>query len=147
MKLMDVKQILPAPGRHVLVFSATPGSAWPWFESTWEGLDDDGNPRWYGIDRDPIENVTLWTELPCLDSESDLESDKNSLSIESLNLSVRARRILQSNNIESVGHLCGHTALQLREFRNMGQTTINEIREKLSAIGMRLKYDPVEPNP
>jgi len=63
---------------------------------------------------------------------------KLSMSLAELDLSVRASNCLESENINSVRDLVVHTEDQLLEVRNFGETTLNEVREKLQAIGLRL---------
>jgi DNA-directed RNA polymerase subunit alpha len=55
-----------------------------------------------------------------------------------LKLSVRASNCLESENINTVRDLVRFTEDQLLEVRNFGETTLNEVREKLSELGLRL---------
>jgi DNA-directed RNA polymerase subunit alpha len=66
-----------------------------------------------------------------------LES-KLAMSLAELNLSVRATNCLESENINTVRDLVTKTEDQLLEVRNFGETTLNEVREKLADIGLRL---------
>lgn len=63
---------------------------------------------------------------------------KLAMSLAELNLSVRASNCLESENINTVRDLVVCTEDQLLEVRNFGETTLNEVREKLAAIGLRL---------
>jgi DNA-directed RNA polymerase subunit alpha len=63
---------------------------------------------------------------------------KLAMSLAELNLSVRASNCLESENINTVYDLATRTEDQLLEVRNFGETTLNEVREKLHAIGLRL---------
>ena len=63
---------------------------------------------------------------------------KLNMSLAELDLSVRATNCLESENITSVRDLVIRTESQLLEVRNFGETTLNEVREKLSDIGLRL---------
>jgi DNA-directed RNA polymerase subunit alpha len=63
---------------------------------------------------------------------------KLAMSLAELELSVRATNCLESENITSVRDLVTHTEEQLLEVRNFGETTLAEVREKLSDIGLRL---------
>jgi DNA-directed RNA polymerase subunit alpha len=63
---------------------------------------------------------------------------KLSMSLAELSLSVRASNCLESENINTVRDLVVRTEDQLLEVRNFGETTLNEVREKLHAIGLRL---------
>jgi DNA-directed RNA polymerase subunit alpha len=63
---------------------------------------------------------------------------KLAMSLAELNLSVRASNCLESENINTVRDLVSRTEDQLLEVRNFGETTLNEVREKLNYIGLRL---------
>jgi DNA-directed RNA polymerase subunit alpha len=63
---------------------------------------------------------------------------KLAMSLAELELSVRATNCLESENILTVRDLAGRTEEQLLEVRNFGDTTLTEVREKLSDIGLRL---------
>jgi len=51
---------------------------------------------------------------------------------------VRATNCLESENIHTVRDLVQRSEDQLLEVRNFGETTLNEVREKLSDLGLRL---------
>jgi DNA-directed RNA polymerase subunit alpha len=63
---------------------------------------------------------------------------KLGMNLAELDLSVRATNCLESENIITVGDLVSRTDEQLLEVRNFGETTLAEVREKLSDIGLRL---------
>jgi len=63
---------------------------------------------------------------------------KLAMSLAELDLSVRATNCLESENINTVRDLVTRTEEQLLEVRNFGETTLTEVREKLSDIGLRL---------
>ena len=63
---------------------------------------------------------------------------KLGMSLAELELSVRATNCLESENITTVRDLVTRTEEQLLEVRNFGETTLAEVREKLSDIGLRL---------
>ena len=63
---------------------------------------------------------------------------KLSMSLAELNLSVRATNCLESENIHTVRDLVVRTEDQLLDVRNFGETTLNEVREKLTELGLRL---------
>ena len=63
---------------------------------------------------------------------------KLNLSLAELRLSVRASNCLESENINTVRDLVAHTEDQLLEVRNFGDTTLNEVKEKLTELGMHL---------
>lgn len=58
-----------------------------------------------------------------------------------LNLSVRARKCMSRLGINSVGELIQRSADELLESKNFGQTSLSEVREKLSALGLSLRGD------
>jgi DNA-directed RNA polymerase subunit alpha len=66
-----------------------------------------------------------------------LES-KLSMSLSDLKLSVRATNCLESENIHTVRDLVRRNEDQLLEVRNFGETTLNEVQEKLAELGLRL---------
>jgi len=69
----------------------------------------------------------------------DLElEEKLGMSLAELNLSVRATNCLESEGVNSVRDLVCRTEDQLLQVRNFGETTLAEVRERLSAIGLRL---------
>ncbi|MDO5553369.1 MAG: DNA-directed RNA polymerase subunit alpha [Planctomycetia bacterium] len=63
---------------------------------------------------------------------------KLAMSLAELNLSVRATNCLETENINSVRELVIRNEDSLLEVRNFGETTLNEVKEKLTAIGLRL---------
>jgi DNA-directed RNA polymerase subunit alpha len=72
-------------------------------------------------------------------SPIDLElEDKLGMSLAELNLSVRATNCLESEGINTVRDLVTKNEDQLLQVRNFGETTLDEVRERLSAIGLRL---------
>ncbi|MCA8944152.1 MAG: tetratricopeptide repeat protein [Planctomycetes bacterium] len=56
-----------------------------------------------------------------------------------LDLSVRARRIVDLLKIRSIGDLCNRTAAELLACPNFGQTSLNEIKTKLDELGVALR--------
>lgn len=72
-------------------------------------------------------------------SPVDLEmEEKLSRSLAELNLSVRATNCLESEGINTVRDLVSRTEDQLLQVRNFGETTLQEVRERLGAIALRL---------
>lgn len=70
-------------------------------------------------------------------SDAALEAKLN-VSVTDMNLSVRALNSLQSESIQTVRDLVSRTADQLLDMRNFGDQTLNEVREKLGEMGLRL---------
>ena len=62
-------------------------------------------------------------------------------SIGDLNLSVRARKCMSKLNIQTLGDLLKHTGDELLECKNFGITSLNEVREKLTGMALKLKND------
>ncbi|MBA4020462.1 MAG: RNA polymerase subunit alpha domain protein [Pirellula sp.] len=62
-------------------------------------------------------------------------------SIADLNLSVRARKCMVRLNIQTVGELVRRTGDELLECKNFGVTSLNEVREKLTQYGIKLRGD------
>jgi len=63
---------------------------------------------------------------------------KLSMSLAELDLSVRATNCLESEEIHTVRDLIAKSEEELLEMRNFGETTLSEVREKLSDIGLKL---------
>jgi len=61
--------------------------------------------------------------------------------ISDLNLSVRARKCMIRLGLNTVGELLRRTGDDLLECKNFGVTSLNEVREKLTASGMKLRGD------
>jgi DNA-directed RNA polymerase subunit alpha len=53
-------------------------------------------------------------------------------------LSVRARNCLANMDIKSLGDLVSHSEAELLEFKNFGETSLNEIKRVLGQKGLRL---------
>ena len=70
-----------------------------------------------------------------VDQASDM---KLGMSLSELQLSVRATNCLESEGIFTVRDLVSLSEDQLLEVRNFGETTLIEVREKLSDAGLRL---------
>ncbi len=64
--------------------------------------------------------------------------NKLNMSIDDLRLSVRASNCLEAENIGSVRELVSKTEDQLLEFRNFGDTTLTEVKAKLTELGLHL---------
>lgn len=61
--------------------------------------------------------------------------------ISDLNLSVRARKCMIRLGLNTVGELLRRTGDDLLECKNFGVTSLNEVREKLSLQGLKLRGD------
>jgi DNA-directed RNA polymerase subunit alpha len=56
-----------------------------------------------------------------------------------LQLSVRSRKCLQRLGINTLGELCTRSEQELLGTRNFGQTSLNEIKRRLSELGLHLR--------
>ena len=63
---------------------------------------------------------------------------KLNMSLAELKLSVRAMNCLESENIHTVRDLVQKSEDQLLEVRNFGETTLSEVKEKLTELGLYL---------
>lgn len=66
------------------------------------------------------------------------------MSVNEIELSVRAANCLNNANIITVGQLASKTEADMLKYRNFGKKSLNEIRSKLSELGFGLgyKFDP-----
>jgi len=62
-------------------------------------------------------------------------------SVEELNLSVRARKCMSRLNLRTIGELMSRSADDLLEAKNFGMTSLNEVRERLGSMGLKLRND------
>ncbi len=65
------------------------------------------------------------------------------MSVNEIELSVRAANCLNNANITTVGQLAMKTESEMLKYRNFGKKSLNEIKEKLAALGLTLgmKFD------
>ncbi len=61
--------------------------------------------------------------------------------ISELNLSVRARKCMIRLGVTTIGDLIRRTGDELLECKNFGVTSLNEVREKLTVHGLKLRGD------
>ena len=61
--------------------------------------------------------------------------------VSELNLSVRARKCMNRLNIATLGDLCQRTSDELLEAKNFGITSLTEVKEKLTGLGLKLRGD------
>ena len=59
--------------------------------------------------------------------------------IEQIEFSVRARRVLEALNIVTIGDLANKSEAELLSQKNFGQTSLNEMRQRLSEYGLRFR--------
>jgi DNA-directed RNA polymerase subunit alpha len=65
------------------------------------------------------------------------------MSVNEIELSVRAANCLNNANITTIGQLAMKTEQEMLKYRNFGKKSLNEIKEKLAALGLSLgmKFD------
>lgn len=61
--------------------------------------------------------------------------------ISELSLSVRARKCMSKLNLQTVGDLAKRSSDDLLECKNFGVTSLNEVRDKLASLGLKLRND------
>ena len=77
----------------------------------------------------------------------EIESDANQLNryllkkVDELELSVRSANCLKNDNIIYIGDLVGKTEAEMLRTPNFGRKSLNEIKEVLSSMGLRLGMD------
>jgi DNA-directed RNA polymerase subunit alpha len=77
------------------------------------------------------------TEEPGSDLDSELQ-DKLNMSVQELELSVRANNCLESAKIETVAQLVNFSEADLLKIRSFGKTSLREVKRKLQDIGLSL---------
>src|SRR4029079_979788 len=91
------------------------------------------------------------------EEEADKQDDEKAklkkllnMSVNEIELSVRAANCLNNANITTVGQLAMKTEAHMLKYRNFGKKSLNEIKEKLTSLGLTLgmKFESglVEPN-
>jgi DNA-directed RNA polymerase subunit alpha len=66
------------------------------------------------------------------------------MSVNEIELSVRAANCLNNANITTVGQLAMKSEQEMLKYRNFGKKSLNEIKEKLAGLGLTLgmKFEP-----
>ena len=66
------------------------------------------------------------------------------MSVNEIELSVRAANCLNNANITTVGQLAMKTEQEMLKYRNFGKKSLNEIKDKLAGLGLSLgmKFEP-----
>ncbi|MDB4772459.1 MAG: DNA-directed RNA polymerase subunit alpha [Verrucomicrobiaceae bacterium] len=78
-------------------------------------------------------------EAPEAQSEENQELKKLlNMSVNEIELSVRAANCLNNANITTVGQLAMKTEAEMLKYRNFGKKSLNEIKDKLSELGLSL---------
>jgi len=86
-------------------------------------------------DKDPIE----FEEVKQNTSQENTSLKKLlNMSVNEIELSVRAANCLNNANITTVGHLAMKSESEMLKYRNFGKKSLNEIKEKLQSLGLTL---------
>lgn len=82
-----------------------------------------------------------YTSFSMGDGYAPSESDDGLLSrtIESIEFSVRSRRVLEQLGIRTLGELASRSEIELMSQKNFGQTSLNEMKQKLSEFGLEFR--------
>jgi DNA-directed RNA polymerase subunit alpha len=88
-----------------------------------------------GYDKNAVEFEKEETKVD--DEKSKLKKLLN-MSVNEIELSVRAANCLNNANITSVGQLAMKTESEMLKYRNFGKKSLNEIKEKLATLGLSL---------
>jgi DNA-directed RNA polymerase subunit alpha len=86
-----------------------------------------------------VEGGTLAPEGDETAKRKELE-DLLSKSVDMLDLSVRSKNCLDSENVQTIGELVRMTEQDLLKVRNFGKTSLKEVKTKLQALGLALGY-------
>jgi DNA-directed RNA polymerase subunit alpha len=73
-----------------------------------------------------------------IDPEREELRKKLSISVNEIELSVRAANCLNNANITTVGELAQKTESEMLKYRNFGKKSLNEIKQKLYELGLTL---------
>ncbi|MCL6597464.1 MAG: DNA-directed RNA polymerase subunit alpha [Alicyclobacillus macrosporangiidus] len=95
------------------------------------------------------EHLQLFVGLTDQGKEKDIMVEKEDavadktldMPIEELDLSVRSYNCLKRAGINTVGELCSRTEEEMMKVRNLGRKSLEEVVEKLSALGLSLRQE------
>ncbi|HCP92060.1 MAG TPA: DNA-directed RNA polymerase subunit alpha, partial [Spartobacteria bacterium] len=91
------------------------------------------------------EDVIEFDETPAGVSEENMKLKKKlNMSVNEIELSVRAANCLNNANITTVGQLAQKTEAEMLKYRNFGKKSLNEIKDKLQQLELSLgmKFEP-----
>ncbi|MCB1068932.1 MAG: DNA-directed RNA polymerase subunit alpha [Verrucomicrobia bacterium] len=79
-----------------------------------------------------------------VDAEKEDLRKKLGMSVNEIELSVRAANCLNNANITTVGELAQKTEAEMLKYRNFGKKSLNEIKQKLTELelGLGMTFDP-----
>lgn len=94
-----------------------------------------------GYDKDAVEFEEVEDKK---DEEHNKLKKLLNMSVNEIELSVRAANCLNNANITTVGQLASKTEAEMLKYRNFGKKSLNEIKDKLHSLGLSLgqKIDP-----
>lgn len=85
------------------------------------------------------ENAVAFDERAPQEKEENQKLKKLlNMSVNEIELSVRAANCLNNANITTVGQLAMKTEQEMLKYRNFGKKSLNEIKDKLQALGLTL---------
>ena len=85
------------------------------------------------------ENAVEFDETPEAVSQENTRLKKLlNMSVNEIELSVRAANCLNNANITTVGQLAQKTEAEMLKYRNFGKKSLNEIKDKLQQLGLSL---------
>jgi DNA-directed RNA polymerase subunit alpha len=95
------------------------------------------------FDRVSQENYEFESQAAEVSEEQNKLRKLLNMSVNEIELSVRAANCLNNANITTVGELAMKTEQEMLKYRNFGKKSLNEIKEKLEALGLSLgmKFD------
>ncbi len=136
--LQEIKDILAQKGLRLgmqieedaPLFVSTKGDAEAQLDALFGGPDDEDDDEEGEEGAAPDAAPTVVTPLP---------GDPRSTPIDALELSIRARRCMETLEIHTVGDLLQRSESELMASKNFGLTSLNEVRRKLTSLGLALK--------
>ena len=84
------------------------------------------------------EEIEIAEATPEINPEREELRRRLSISVNEIELSVRAANCLNNANITTVGQLAQKTEAEMLKYRNFGRKSLNEIKQKLSELGLTL---------
>ena len=92
-------------------------------------------------------NAVEFDETPAGVSEENIKLKKLlNMSVNEIELSVRAANCLNNANITTVGQLAQKTEAEMLKYRNFGKKSLNEIKDKLQQLQLGSR-DEIRPGP
>jgi DNA-directed RNA polymerase subunit alpha len=91
------------------------------------------------------ENAVQFDETAPQQNQENVKMKKLlNMSVNEIELSVRAANCLNNANITTVGQLAMKSEAEMLKYRNFGKKSLNEIKEKLTQLGLSLgmKFEP-----